>query len=89
MTLPLIHALSRMNKAALEEVQEAFSRKARMSQQQADRLIELVIEAGGIDYTWSRVIELGVQARSVLDGLPAERSDKLRELVDIIVERDR
>jgi octaprenyl-diphosphate synthase len=89
MTLPLIHALSRMNKAALEEVREAFSRKARMSQQQADRLTELVIEADGIDYTWSRVIELGVQARNVLDGLPAERSDKLRELVDIIVERDR
>ena len=89
MTLPLIHALSRMNKAALEEVQEVFSRKARISQQQADRLIELVIEAGGIDYTWSRVIELGAQARSVLDGLPSERSDKLRELVDIIVERDR
>jgi octaprenyl-diphosphate synthase len=89
MTLPLIHALSRMNKAALEEVQEAFSGKARMSQQQADRLIELVIEAGGIDYTWSRVIELGAQARNVLDGLPTERSDKLRELVDIIVERDR
>ena len=89
MTLPLIHALSRMNKAALEEVHEAFSGKARMSQQQADRLIELVVEAGGIDYTWSRVIELGAQARSVLDGLPSERSDKLRELVDIIVERDR
>jgi len=89
MTLPLIHALSRMNNSALNEVREVFSRKSRMSQQQADHLIELVIEAGGIDYTRARVIELGIQARSVLDGLPAERSDKLRELVDIIIERDR
>jgi octaprenyl-diphosphate synthase len=89
MTLPLIHALTRMDRAALGELQEAFSRQGRMSREQADRLIELVIEAGGIDYAWSRVIELGAEARGVLDGLPTERSEKLRELVDIIVERDR
>jgi len=89
MTLPLIYALTQMDSTALEEVREAFSGQGRMSQQQADHLIELVIEAGGIDYSWSRVIELGAQARNVLDCLPAERSEKLRELVDVIVERDR
>ncbi len=89
MTLPLIHALTRMDRAALGELQEAFSRQDRMSREQADHLIELVIEAGGIDYAWSRVIELGAEAQGVLDGLPTERSEKLRELVDIIVERDR
>lgn len=89
MTLPLIHALTRMDSTALGEFQAAFSRQGRMSKEQADRLIELVIEAGGIDYAWSRVIELGAEALCVLDDLPTERSGKLRELVDIIVERDR
>ncbi len=89
MTLPLIYALTRMDRAALGEVREAFSRQGRMSQEQADRLIELVIKAGGINYAWSRIIERGAEARGVLDDLPTERSEKLKELVDVIVERDR
>jgi len=88
MTLPLIYALTRMDKAARRQVEETFA-GGEISQEQAGRLSALVIEAGGIDYAWSRVMDLAGDAVRLLNSMPPERSAKLRELVEVIVERDR
>jgi len=89
MTLPLIYALSRMDEAARDQFRQAFSDKNGISREQAGHLSSLVIEAGGIDYSWFRVTELARQASGVLESLSPDRSEKLKKLVDVIVERDR
>lgn len=89
MTLPLIYALSRMDEAGRDQFRRAFSDQNGIGREQAVRLSSMVIEAGGIDYSWSRVTELARRASDALDSLDSARTEKLKKLVDVIVERDR
>lgn len=89
MTLPLIHAYSRMSGRERAEVGEAFAAGA-MSDETVDRLAELVTEYGGIEYAMNRVLEMADEAAALAaTASDPERARKLKELVELIVERDR
>jgi len=89
MTLPLIHSLSRMSSGARAEFEEAFSPAGDLSDETASALQEIVIENGGLDYAWSRAVELAGEAAGLIERLDSERAARLKVLVDLIVERDR
>ena len=88
MTLPLIYAFSQMDKTAAEKVREAFSQEE-IGEEDIEIMTELVIAYGGIDYAWSMVRELVQKTLQLVETIPGESAFKLRELVEIIVERDR
>lgn len=89
MTLPLIHSLSRMSSGARAEFEKAFSAAGGLSDETASALQEIVIEYGGLDYAWSRAVELAGEAAVLIERLDSERAARLKVLVDLIVERDR
>jgi len=88
MTLPLIYALSRMDKESVAEVKEAFSSEE-IGRRETERITGLVVAYGGLDYAWSKVTDLAYEALRLVDTIPGELGFRLRELVDLIVERDR
>ncbi len=89
MTLPLIYSLSRMNSSARAEFKNAFSPAGCLSDETATGLQEIVVEYGGLDYAWSRAVELAGEAAGLIERLDSERATRLKVLVDLIVERDR
>ncbi|HLA39549.1 MAG TPA: polyprenyl synthetase family protein [Candidatus Glassbacteria bacterium] len=89
MTLPLIYALARMDEPTRQSVREVFAGHGQISDRNAEKVRLLVEAAGGIDYAWSKVVELATQANRLLASFPAERAAKIKELVEVIVERDR
>ena len=89
MTLPLIYSLSRMSSGARAEFEKAFSLAGGLDDETAVRLQEIVIEYGGLDYAWSRAVELAGEAARLIGRLDSERATRLKVLVDLIVERDR
>jgi len=89
MTLPLIHAYSRMSPKARQEVKAVFSSR-KIDREQAEAVACLVNEAGGIDYTRARALDLAAEAVKLVDSLPnQDLAAKLKNFVEIIVERDR
>ncbi|MCE5273215.1 polyprenyl synthetase family protein [bacterium] len=90
MTLPLIHACTVMDPADRTELTRIFASDGMLSEAEAERVAELVIDNGGIDYAIERVVELAGEASRVTEDFsdPA-RASKLKELVELIVERDR
>ncbi|MBN2290292.1 MAG: polyprenyl synthetase family protein [Candidatus Glassbacteria bacterium] len=89
MTLPLIHAVSRMSPEVRDEVQAVFA-GGKIDRAQAERVAALVQEAGGIEYTRSRALALAAEAVKLLQDLPdRDQAAKLKRLVELIVERDR
>ncbi|MFH1069899.1 MAG: polyprenyl synthetase family protein [Candidatus Glassbacteria bacterium] len=89
MTLPLIHALACMDTPSRQRIGKVYSGRGQISLDGVKTVRKLVSDFGGIDYAWSRVVELAVEAGRLLDGLPAKRATKLKEMVEVIVERDR
>lgn len=68
-TLPLIAALRTMTTAARREVDGLFE-DAEPSDEQIDRVMAIVEEAGGLEYARRRAEEYAEAAGSALDGLP-------------------
>jgi len=90
MTLPLIHACTVMDTAERTELARIFAAGGMLSEDAAARVAELVIDNGGIDYAIGRVVELaGEAARMTEEFTDPLRASKLKELVELIVERDR
>lgn len=88
-TLPLIHALTRLSRAARAEV-EAFFRDPEPEDAAIRALIALVAEHGGLDYARERALESAQRAHDALEGLPAGPAlEALHDSVVYAVERRR
>jgi len=68
-TLPLISALREMSPAARRDVEELFA-TAEPSEQQIQRVIASVEDAGGLEYASRRADEYAAAAETELEGLP-------------------
>ncbi len=68
-TLPLISALREMPPAARRDVEELFA-TAEPSDQQIQRVIDSVEDAGGLEYASRRADEYAAAAEAELEGLP-------------------
>ena len=88
-TLPLIHALPRLSRAARAEV-EAFFRDPEPTDEAIRALIELVAAHGGLDYAHERALEAAQRAHDALEGLPGGPAlEALHDSVVYAVERRR
>lgn len=86
-TLPLIHALGRISDAARREI-DIFFADPRPSDDGISRVVEIVIENGGLEYARSRAREFGERAADALQGLPdSEAVDALRDAITYVIER--
>jgi octaprenyl-diphosphate synthase len=90
MTLPLIHALDVMDAESRGEIERVFGGQDMLSLEDAERLAALVIDNGGIEYAIERIADLAAEAIGIIgEFTDSGRAAKLRELVELIVERDR
>jgi len=80
-TLPLIAALREVAPAARREVDELFA-SPEPTDEQIERVVAVVEEAGGLDYAARRADEYAAAAEAALEGLP--ESPILRSLRDAI-----
>ncbi|HEU4561681.1 MAG TPA: polyprenyl synthetase family protein [Longimicrobium sp.] len=88
-TLPLIHALGRLDAAERADV-EAFFRDPEPSDEAIHEVIELVTRHGGLDYARERAQQAAQRAHEALEGLPEGPAlDALRDSIVYAVERRR
>lgn len=88
-TLPLIAALPRMSPPERAEV-EAFFADPQASDEGIERVVELVVERGGLEVARSRAEAFGRQAADALADVPGSESrEALHAAVDYVVERRR
>ena len=88
-TLPLIAALREMAPEPRREV-EAFFADPVATDDGIDRVVDLVIEHGGLDYARSRAEEFGAEAAESLQSLPdSESTQSLHESVAYVIGRRR
>jgi octaprenyl-diphosphate synthase len=88
-TLPLIHALARMDSSARADV-EAFFADPEPTDAGIARLVALVQEHGGLDYARSRAESFGRRALDALQPLPDEPATaSLRDAVAYVIDRRR
>lgn len=80
-TLPLIAALREITPAARRAVDDLFA-SAEPSDEQIDRVVAIVRDAGGLEYASRRADEYAAAAGAALEGLPD--SPALRSLHDAI-----
>lgn len=89
MTLPLIYALQHSDKATRKELMNIV-KNHNEEKKYVHRAIQLVIEAGGIEYAHNRMIELKTEALSLLTDIPDSESKRaLIGLVEYTVTRDK
>lgn len=89
MTLPLIYALQHSDKAVRKELMNIV-KNHNEEKKYVNRAIQLVIEAGGIEYAHKRMIELKTEALSLLTDIPDSESKRaLIGLVEYTVTRDK
>lgn len=89
MTLPLIYALQHSDKAVRKELMNIV-KNHNEEKKYVQRAIHLVIEAGGIDYAYKRMIELKTEALDLLTDIPDSESKRaLIGLVEYTVTRDK
>jgi len=89
MTLPLIYALQHSDKAIRKELMNIV-KNHNEEKKYVHRAIQLVIEAGGIEYAHNRMIELKTEALSLLTDIPDSESKRaLIGLVEYTVTRDK
>jgi octaprenyl-diphosphate synthase len=89
MTLPLIYALNNSDKAVRKELMNIV-KNHNEEKKYVNRAIHLVIEAGGIDYAYKRMIELKTEALDLLSDIPdSEAKRALIGLVEYTVTRDK
>jgi octaprenyl-diphosphate synthase len=86
-TLPLIHALGRIEGAERADV-EAFFRDPEPADEAIHEVIELVTRHGGLDYARERALQAAQRAHDALEGLPEGPAlDALRDSIVHAVER--
>ncbi len=86
-TLPLIHALSRLGGAERADV-EAFFRDPEPADEAIHEMIERVTRHGGLDYARERAMQAAERAHGALEGLPEGPAlDALRDCIVHAVER--
>ncbi len=86
-TLPLIAALPRMDRAGRRQV-EALMDTAEPNDGQIAEIVGAVAEAGGLDYARERALRLAEQADGELDALPSSPArDALRAAITYVVDR--
>lgn len=89
MTLPLIYALQHSDKAIRKELMNIV-KNHNEEKKYVHRAIQLVIEAGGIEYAHNRMIELKMEALDLLNDIPDSESKRaLIGLVEYTVTRDK
>lgn len=81
MTLPLIYALNNADKEVKRELLNIV-RNHNESPKHVDRAIQLVIQAGGIDYAHKRMMEIKEQALELLTDIP--ESDAKKSLIGLV-----
>lgn len=88
-TLPLIYALQHSDKAVRKELMNIV-KNHNEEKKYVQRAIQLVIEAGGIEYAHKRMIDLKTEALSLLTDIPDSDSKRaLIGLVEYTVTRDK
>nr|WP_294859540.1 polyprenyl synthetase family protein [uncultured Fluviicola sp.] len=88
-TLPLIYALQHSEKAVRKELMNIV-KNHNEEKKYVHRAIQLVIEAGGIEYAHNRMIELKTEALDLLTDIPDSESKRaLIGLVEYTVTRDK
>lgn len=88
-TLPLIAALPRMGAAGRREVVQLM-RSEQPGADQVARVVELVSEAGGLEYARERAQRIAQSADAELDRLPPSAArDTLRASITYVLERRR
>ena len=86
-TLPLIAALPRLGRVGRRAVEEVFS-DPHPSKEQIDQVVELVGEAGGLEYAKQKARDYAAAAKSRLDTLPDEPAVRILDhAVDFVVGR--
>ncbi len=89
MTLPLIYALQHSDKAVRKELMNIV-KNHNEEKKYVQRAIHLVIEAGGIEYAYKRMIALKTEALDLLADIPDSESKRaLIGLVEYTVTRDK
>jgi octaprenyl-diphosphate synthase len=87
LTLPLIYALSKVEKTEKRKILNLL-RKSKNSSRAVGQVIEFAEKNGGIDYTTSKMIEYKDKAKAALDFFPkSPHRDSLMDIADFIVER--
>lgn len=88
-TLPLIHALSRLSGAERADV-EAFFRDPEPTDESIHEVVELVTRHGGLEYALDHARRAAQRAHEALEGLPEGPAlDALRDSIVYAVERRR
>jgi octaprenyl-diphosphate synthase len=88
-TLPLIYALNHSDKATRRELMNIVKRHNE-DRKSVQRAISLVIEAGGIEYAYRRMMDLHGEALELLSDIPdSEAKRALIGLVDYTVNREK
>lgn len=86
LTLPLIYALKNSSTEKSNEVMKILKMKER--KMDVDKVIDFVIQNGGIEYSENAAKEYGEKAKKELSIFPdSEIKSSLLELVDFIIER--
>ena len=87
MTLPLIHVLSKASSADKRYIINTV-KKHHKNPRKVNKLIDFVVEQGGLDYASNKMHELHAEAREMLLKLPKnEARDSLENLVDYVINR--
>lgn len=88
-TLPLIHALGQFGGDA-RRVVAGLMATAEPTDQQISQVIQLVAEAGGLEYARERAHRLAAQAEGELEALaPSAARDTLRDSITYVLDRRR
>ncbi len=89
MTLPLIYTLNNVDNKTRKEL-ITIVKRYNEKPKKVRRAIQLVVENGGIDYAYQKMMEIRDQALSLLEPLPDSDSKKsLQLLVEYTTERTR
>lgn len=89
MTLPLIYALQHSPREVRKELMNIVKRHNE-EKKYVNRAIQLVVEAGGIEYAHKRMMELKTEALDLLSEIPESSAKKsLIGLVEYTVARDK
>lgn len=88
-TLPLIHALNGVNGTARKEILRIVKRDKK-SKQDIDRVIQFVLQSGGIGYSDRKMRDIANEAIAEIETLPPTAArDSLIALVRFTIEREK
>jgi len=89
-TLPLVSALSRAGETETREIRQFFTRIDPLDEEIA-RIVDIVEERGGLEYTRKRAAEYAERAEVALEGMEEEGApvEALRDAVSYAVGRSR